>query len=136
MNMQRFCSSRDESARVGVRRGLDVLGIGCTAGSEHHTRIPFEPRQLRALHWRLAERGAELLVRHREQIFSQRLRILPAITSRATNALSVASIENFAFHGHTSWEKCRYIHFAIPLSTGRQTLRAATTCLRGHAEAR
>ena len=41
----------------------------------------------------------------------------------AANPLSVASRENFTFHGHTSWDVCRYTHFEIPLSTGRLTLR-------------
>ena len=46
----------------------------------------------------------------------------PAITSRAANAGSEASLENFTFHGHTSWKKRRQYHFAIKLATGRRTL--------------
>jgi hypothetical protein len=44
------------------------------------------------------------------------------MTSRATIASSVASLENFTFHGHTLWDVCRYTHFEIPLSSGRRTL--------------
>lgn len=36
---------------------------------------------------------------------------------RGVNASSVASRENFAFHGHTSWEVWRSNHFAIALTT-------------------
>lgn len=46
------------------------------SAAEHHARIALQPLQLRALHRRLAERGAELLLTHREQLFSERLRIL------------------------------------------------------------
>ena len=31
-------------------------------------------------------------------------------------------MEQFAFHGQTSWEVCQRILLAIPLSTGRRTL--------------
>lgn len=51
----------------------------------------------------------------------------PVITSRASNAGSVASLENFTFQGHTSWDVCRYTHFEIALATGRQTLSRPTT---------
>ncbi len=50
-----------------------------------------------------------------------------AMMSCATYTHSVASRANFTFHGHTSWEKCRYTHFEIPLSTGRRTLATART---------
>jgi len=46
----------------------------------------------------------------------------PATISRGANATSVASLENFTFHGHTSWEMYRQNHFEIPLSTGSRSL--------------
>jgi hypothetical protein len=50
----------------------------------------------------------------------------PPRNSRARNGESSASAcENFWFHGHTSWEMCRYNRFEIPLSTGRLTRRKA-----------
>jgi hypothetical protein len=37
------------------------------------------------------------------------------------NEPDVAGTENLRFHGHTSWEMCRYDRFEIPLRTGRST---------------
>ena len=47
----------------------------------------------------------------------------PAMNSRARNGESSANAcENFTFHGHTSWEMCRYNRLEVTLDTGRGTL--------------
>lgn len=51
----------------------------------------------------------------------------PAIAALGAKGESVGSDRaNFTFHGHTSWEACRYTHFEIPLVTGARTLRRTT----------
>lgn len=37
---------------------------------DHYSRIPLQPRELRARHRRLAERGAELRLLYREQLLA------------------------------------------------------------------
>lgn len=55
----------------------DGFSNGCSIPvRKYHGSIPLQPRQLRALHRRFAERGAELRLLHREQIFRECLRIL------------------------------------------------------------
>ena len=51
----------------------------------------------------------------------------PATNSRARNGESSASAkENFAVHGQTDWEMCRYNRFEIALRTGRLTIGKST----------
>ena len=48
----------------------------------------------------------------------------PAMNSRARNGESSASAcKNFAFHGQTDWEMCRYNRFEIALLSGARTPR-------------
>jgi hypothetical protein len=54
--------------------GVDIARIADVA--EHHRRVALEPPQLRALHRRALERGAELCLRHPEQFPRERPRIL------------------------------------------------------------
>jgi hypothetical protein len=45
-----------------------------------------------------------------------------AMNARARNGESSASAcENCTFHGHMSWEMCRYHRFEIALATGSRT---------------
>ena len=47
----------------------------------------------------------------------------PAMNSRGANGESSANAcENFTFHGHTSWEMCRYNRVMVELETVRRTL--------------
>jgi hypothetical protein len=49
------------------------------------------------------------------------------MNSRAANGdPSVNACENFTFHGHTSWEMCRYNRFVIELDTGRRSVAFCT----------
>ena len=57
----------------------------------------------------------------------------PAMNSLALNGESSANAcENFTFHGHTSWEMCRYNRFEILLMTGSRTLHRVRTDARRH----
>lgn len=44
--------------------------------SQHHARVPLQPREPRALHGRLPKRGTELRLLHREEILREGRRIL------------------------------------------------------------
>ena len=62
----------------------------------------------------------------------------PATNSRAENGDPAASsCENFTFHGHTSWEMCRYNRFMVELDIGRRTLKmkAFSSCCSERAAA-
>jgi hypothetical protein len=48
---------------------------------------------------------------------------LPDSAGRAANAGSDSSFANLRLYRQTSWEMCRYTHFAIELKTGAKTLR-------------
>ena len=51
----------------------------------------------------------------------------PATNARAANGDDSGSAdENFTFHGHTSWEMCRYNRFEVALGTGLRSLNPAS----------
>jgi hypothetical protein len=132
--LERISTAGSEYLRAA--RGSSLLRPARTVGGAQlrPNRSPLAPQFDPRLSLLLVTLSRCLPIPHRERDFPETTGVLasvrasfPAITSRGLNADSFNSRANLMLNGQHDWEKCRYTHFAIELSTGRRTLSRETT---------